>query len=148
LTTRFPVQAYASTLVFVAPNRGRLAVAIAANTTDIVSVGSTTYSSKNGAPFVKSAATPEDSATFASAGRVKVGAIRPDVTIAGVAYGAFDTTVPMGASVTLTCAYDKTTFRLARCASNDVTRTYDGYDDPQNVVEPPKNFIEAPVGEK
>lgn len=148
VTTRYPTQAYVSTLVVVAPDRARLAVAIAANTTDVVTVGATSYSSKNGAPFEKAAVSAEGGTPVAPSGSVKVGALRADVTIDGVSYGAFETTLPLGAPVTLTCAYDKKTFRLARCANKDVTRTYGGYDDPKNVVELPKNIAEAPAGGK
>jgi hypothetical protein len=140
--TQFPAQAYSATLVYVAPNRSRISVAVAATTTDTITLGSAVYSSKNGAPFEKSAAPAADPAA-GPLGSVKVGAIHADVTIDGVAYGAFDTTLPLGTLVTLTCAYDKRSFRLARCVNSDVTRTYGSYDDPQNVVEPPSGFVEA-----
>jgi hypothetical protein len=148
VSTQFPAQEYASTLVYVAPDRSRLAVAIAANTTDVVTIGSTSYGSKNGAPFERAAVVADPNARVAPLGSVKVGAIRADVTIDGVAYGAFDTTLPLGTAVTLTCAYDKKSFRLARCVNDDVTRTYGGYDDPRNVVEPPADYIEAPEAPK
>ncbi|MGD0474848.1 MAG: hypothetical protein ABSB70_16760 [Candidatus Velthaea sp.] len=144
VTTQFPAQAYASTLVFVAPDRSRLAVAIYANTTDVIVIGRTSYSSKNGAPFEKAAIPPDPNAVTAPLGSVKVAALHSDVTIEGVAYGAFDTTLPLGTPVTVTCAYDKKSYRLARCVNDDVTRTYAGYDDPQNVVDPPKDFVEIP----
>jgi hypothetical protein len=143
--TRYPAQSYASTLVYVAPNRSRLAVAIAASTTDVITIGSTTYSSKNGAPFERAPVPPDADAYTVPPGGVKVSALRADVTIGGVAYGAFETTLALGTRVTLTCAYDKKSFRLARCVDDDVTRTYGNYDDPQNVVEAPADFIEAPV---
>ena len=142
--TQYPAQAYSSTLVYDAPGRSRLAVAIAANTTDVVTIGGTIYSSKNGAPFERAALSPDPNARVAPLGSVKVDAIRADVKIGGVAYGAFETTLPLGTAVTLTCAYDKKSFRLARCVNHDVTRTYESYDDSQNVVEAPANFVEAP----
>jgi hypothetical protein len=148
VTTQYPAQSYASTLVYVAPDRSRLAVAVDANTTDVVTIGSTSYSSKNGAPFEKSTATPDANSRTGPLGNVKVGTIRADVTIGGVPYGAFDTTLPLGTIVTLTCTYDKKSFRLARCVNDDVTRTYGSYDDPENVVEPPADFVEAPKDEK
>jgi hypothetical protein len=142
VTTLYPAQAYSATLVYVAPNRSRLAVAIAASTTDIITIGNAIYSSKNGAPFEKSGAPAGDAPPLIPLGSVKVGAVRADVTIDGVAYGAFDTTLPLGTTVTLTCAYDKRSFRLARCVNSNVTRTYGSYDDPQNVVEPPDSFVQ------
>ncbi len=144
ITTLVPAQQYSSTLVFVAPNRSRVAVAIAANTTDTVTVGDTSYSSKNGTPFEKAAVSTEESARLKSIGSVKVGAIHADVMSGGVAYGAFDTTVPLGAAVKLTCTYSKKSFRLARCSNDDVTQTYNDYDNPNNVVETPANFVDAP----
>jgi hypothetical protein len=143
VTTSYPAQAYSATLVYVAPDRSRVAVAIAARTTDVITVGNTSYSSKNGTPFEKAPVLPDESARLKSIGRVKVGAIRPDITTGGVTYGAFETTVPLGAAVTLTCMYDKKSFRLARCVNNEVTQTYNHYDDPINVVEMPKNAIDA-----
>jgi hypothetical protein len=66
------------------------------------------------------------------------------VIVDGVSYGAFDTTVPLGAGVTLICTYDKKSFRLARCSNADVTQTYKGYDDPANSIEAPTNVVDAP----
>jgi hypothetical protein len=143
VTTLYPAEAYSATLVYVAPNRSRLAVALAATTTDIITIGSVVYTSHNGAPFERAAASAAEGPDAATPGSVKVGVVRADVTIDGVAYGAFDTTLPLGTIVTLTCAYDKRSFRLARCVNSDVTRTYGSYDDPQNVVEPPASFVEA-----
>jgi hypothetical protein len=144
IVTSYPAQSYSSTIVYVAPDRSRVAVAIDANTTDIVTVGATSYSSKNGAPFEKGPVTPDEAVRMKAIGSVKVGAIHPDVTIDGVSYGAFETTLPLGSVMTLTCAYDKHSFRLARCSNDDVTQTYAGYDDPKNVVEAPSSFVDAP----
>jgi hypothetical protein len=143
--TRYPAQSYASTLVYVAPNRSRLAVAIAASTTDVITIGGRMYSSKNGAPFEKGAVPPDADVYTVPPGGVKVAALRADITLGGVAYGAFDTRLALGTPVTLTCAYDKQSFRLARCVNDEVTRTYGNYDDPHNVVEAPADFVEAPV---
>jgi hypothetical protein len=146
VTTLYPAQAYSATLVHVAPDRSRVVVAVAATTTDIVTVGGTSYSSKNGAPFEKAALSADASARVHTFGDVKVGAIDADVTIDGVTYGAFETTFPLGADITLRCTYEKKSFRLVRCANGDVTQTYSGYNDPQNVVEPPTNVVDAPAG--
>jgi hypothetical protein len=148
VTTLYPAQAYSSTLVYVAPNRSRVAVAIAASTTDVVTVGDTSYSSKNGAPFEKAAVLPEESARLKSIGSVKVETVRADITTEGATYGAFETSVPLGSAVTLTCTYDKKSFRLARCANGEVTQTYKNYDDPNNTVETPTNFVDVPKGGK
>jgi hypothetical protein len=148
VVTSYPAQAYASTLVYVAPNRSRLAVAVAASTTDVIVVGDTSYSSKNGAPFDKAPLAPGSANRFTAAGSVKVGSLRPDVTAAGVTYGAFTTTLPLGADVTITCTYDKKTFRLARCENADVTRIYSAYDDPNNTVDVPANIVDTPQGAK
>lgn len=147
VTTTYPAQAYSSTLVVVAPDRTRMAIAVAANTTDIVTIGQTTYSSKNGAPFEKSPVAAPTEPRPASAGSVKVRALHADVIAGGVTYGAFDAAVPLGKVVTLTCTYDKKSYRLVRCANADVTQTYNSYDDPQNAVEAPKNAIDAPPTE-
>jgi hypothetical protein len=144
VTTSYPAQAYSSTVVYVAPDRARFAVAVAVRTTDVITIGDTSYSSKNGAPFEKAPVSADESARFKSIGHVKVGAIRADVRADGLTYGAFETTVPLGAAVTLTCMYDKKSFRLARCANDEVTQTYNHYDDPGNVVEMPPNAVEAP----
>jgi hypothetical protein len=144
VTTFDPGNAYSATLVYVAPDRSRLAVAVSASTTDVVTVGNTAYSSKNGATFEKADVSDAEKARSLPVGSMKVDAVRPDVTIAGVTYGAFDSTVPLGDPVTLTCAYDKRSFRLARCANNEVTRTYGAYDDPSNVVQTPPTFVDAP----
>jgi len=145
VTTVYPAQAYSSTLVYVAPDRSRVAVAIAAHTTDVITVGNTSYSSKNGTPFEKAPVSSDESARLKSIGRVKVGALQADVTADGITYGAFETTIPLGSVVTVTCTYDKKSFRLARCVNDEVTQTYNHYDDPNNVVEMPKNAVEAPV---
>jgi hypothetical protein len=144
VTTLYPAQAYSSTFVYVAPDRTRTAVAIAANTTDVVTVDGTSYSSKNGAPYEKAPLTPEQIARVRAAGSVKVTVLHPDVVVDGVTYGTFDTTVPLGAEVTLTCNYDKKSFRLARCSNADVTQTYKSYDDPKNTIDAPTNFVDAP----
>jgi hypothetical protein len=148
VTTRYPAQEYSSTLVHVAPDRSRVVVAVSANTTDVVTIGNTSYSSKNGTPFERALVSAEAGAQLKSLVSVKVGAILADVTIAGKTYGAFDTTVPLGGPVRLTCTYDKKTFRLARCANDEVTQTYANYDDPDNVVDPPKDSVDAPRGEQ
>jgi len=124
------------------------AVAVAASTTDVIVVGDTSYSSKNGAPFDKAPLAPGSANRFTAAGSVKVGSLRPDVTAAGVTYGAFTTTLPLGADVTITCTYDKKTFRLARCENADVTRIYSAYDDPNNTVDVPANVVDTPQGAK
>ncbi len=148
VTTLYPAQAYASTLVFVAPDRSRVDVAVNASTTDVVTVGGVSYSSKNGATFERASATPDQLSRLRASANVKVGAVQPDVVVGGVTYGAFQTTVPLGTAQTLTCTYDKKTFRLARCSNDDVTQTYDGYDDPKNVVDTPANFVNAPEAPK
>jgi len=148
VTTLYPAQAYSSTLVYVAPDRSRVAVAIAANTTDVVTVGNTSYSSKNGAPFEKADVSAEAGQRLKSIGSTKVTALHADVALGGTRYGAFETTLPLGADVTLTCTYDKKSFRLARCANDDVTETYSNYDDPKNVVEIPSNIAATPKDTK
>lgn len=148
VVTSFPAQAYASTLVYVAPNRSRLAVAVAANTTDVIVIGDVSYSSKNGAPFDKAPLAPDSTSRFSPAGNVKVGSLRPDLSVAGVRYGAFTTTLPLGSDASITCTYDKKTFRLARCENADVTRTYSAYDDPNNTVDVPANVVDTPQGAK
>jgi len=137
VTTQYPAQNYASTLVYVAPDRYRMAVAIAASTTDVIAIGSTSYSSKNGAAFEKTPLTPEESARIKQIAKVKVHAPHEDVTIGGIIYGAFDEAAPQGADTGLTCTYDKKSYRLVRCANADWTQNFGAYDDPKNVVEPP-----------
>jgi hypothetical protein len=145
VTTHYPAQAYSATLVHVAPDRSRVVVAVAATTTDIVTLGDMTYSSKNGAPFEKAPRSAEPTAHAGPIGGVKVAALVADVTVDGVTYGAFDAAVPLGAQQTLRCTYDKKTFRLVRCANDDVTEIYGGYNDPANVIEAPSNVAAAPT---
>lgn len=144
VTTRYPAQNYSATLVYVAPDRSRATVAVNANTTDVVTVGQTIYSSKNGAPFEKSALPAETGPRPPGPGSVKVTAVHADITSAGTTYGAFVTVVPLGTLVSLTCTYQKKTYRLVRCANEDVSQTYEGYNDPANVVDVPQNAIDAP----
>jgi hypothetical protein len=119
---------------------------MAANTTDIVTVGARSFRSRNGAPFEKTSVAPPADGRLRAIGSVKVGALHADVTIAGITYGTFDTTVALGAPVTLRCTYDKRSFRLARCANDDVTQTYENYDDPQNTVTAPNDGVDASKG--
>ncbi len=137
VTTRYPAQSYSSTLVYVAPDRYRVAVAVAATTTDVITVGATSYSSKNGAPFEKAPVSPEETERIKLISVVKVAAAHADVTVDGVTYGAFDTAPPAGTSAGLTCTYDKKSYRLVRCANADWTQSFDDYDDPKNVVDVP-----------
>jgi len=147
VTTQYPAEAYSATLVHVAPDRSRVVVAIAATTTDVVTVGSASSSSKNGAAFQKVESPADASVRARLGGSLKVGALDPDVTVAGVTYGAFETTLPLGRAATLKCTYDKRSFRLVLCSNADVTQTYSAYDDPSNVVEPPTNLDQAsPAG--
>ena len=145
VTTLYPAQAYSSTLMVVAPDRTRLAVAVSANTTDIVTIGQTEYSSKNGATFEKRPAAPSAGPPRQSPGSVKVMGMRPDVRVGSKTYGAFDASVPLGVQVTLTCTYDKKNYRLVRCANDEITQRYGKYDDPSNVVDAPKNAVDAPA---
>ncbi len=143
-----PAQNYSSTIIHIAPNRSRIIVAVAATTTDLVAVGDTEYSSRNGAPFEKAPVTPEESARLRSIGTVKIAAVRPDVNVDGVTYGAFDTTAPLSAATTLMCTYFKKSYRLVRCVGDDVTQVYKSYDDPANVVDPPTNVAPPTPGGK
>ena len=93
VVTAFPAQAYASTLVYVAPNRSRLTVAVAASTTDVIVVGETSYSSKNGASFRKSDPCPRPGEPVCRGGQhqsrcVAAGRQRGGRDIRGVYYHA------------------------------------------------------------
>jgi hypothetical protein len=148
VTTLDPAQNYSSTVIHIAPDRSRIVVAVAATTTDLVAVGETEYSSKNGAPFEKATVTPQESARLKAIGTVKIAAVRPDVSVDGVTYGAFDAALPFGVATTLTCTYFKKSYRLVRCISDDVTQVYKAYDDPSNVVEVPTNVAQTSQGGK
>lgn len=126
--------------VLVAPDRAKTTVAAGGMTMDSVLIGSDLYVSRNSAPFEKSAAPPAVAAQLKLATEPVVAAIVSDVTESGVTYGAF--TMPFTGStlpMTLTCEYDKATFRLAKCANEKVSVTYSNDDDPKNVVEIPKD---------
>ncbi len=110
-----------------------------------MTIGHTIYSSKNGAPFEKSAIAADAQPRDTPVGSVKVGELRPDVTLHGRTYGSFETTVELGKVLTLTCTYDKLRFRLIRCANDDVSQTYTNFDDPANSIEAPRDAIDAPA---
>ncbi len=145
ISTRYPAQAYASSLTFVAPNRTRVSVAVAATTTDVITIGQTLYSSKNGAPFEKSpVGQPSGAPPPAVVGSVKVSALEPDITVEGVTYGAFDTIVSLDKPVTLACRYTKHDFRLVRCTNGEVSQSYTSYNDPANIIEAPPGAVDSP----
>ncbi len=145
VTTSYPAQTYASTIVYVAPDRTRVAVAVSANTTEIVTIGKMTYRSRNGEPFERSATSADSGPRPPGVGRIKVTGLHADVRTGGVTYGAFETTVPLGKLLTLTCTYDKKNYRVMQCANAEVTQTYNDYDNPQNTVDAPSNAVDAPT---
>ena len=124
----------------VAPDRAKTSIAAGTMTMDSVLIGTDFYTSRNGSPYVKSAAPPQVVAQLQSATELPVASILPDVSEAGVVSGAFTTTIPGAAApITLACEYDKRTFRPTKCANDQYSVTYADFNDPKNVVEPPKD---------
>lgn len=73
----------------------------------------------------------------------------PDRVENGAAVGAYQmalhhpaVTPSMEMPVTFTCTYDKTTYLPLACANDTVTETYEGWNDPANVIDVP--LVAAP----
>ncbi|GAC1538522.1 MAG: hypothetical protein NVS2B17_12550 [Candidatus Velthaea sp.] len=138
-TTLFPAAGASTISVFVAPDRVKTDVAYGTNASTVILIGTEAYTSRNGAPYEKATVPANILAELTSLTVVNVTAVKPDIVEAGTALGAFTTVV--GApphTLTLTCTYDKKTYRLAKCASEQIIQTFANYDDPKNIVEPPK----------
>lgn len=136
-TTLIPAAGASTISVFVAPDRVKTDVAYGTNATTVIVVGSDSYTSRNGGPFEKAEVPPNVLVQLKSLTEVNVLGIAPDVLESGARFGAFTTVVGGPMTVTLTCTYDKKTYRLAKCASDQIIQTFARYDDPKNVVEPP-----------
>jgi hypothetical protein len=139
-TTTVAADGLAQTTVYIQPDRIRTDIAVGGSTLERIAIGGFEYSSRNGAPFERTAITPESAAALKKITAVTVTKVLPDVTVDGTTYGAYETTLPGGAGsdpTHLTCTYEKKSARLVRCENATITETFSGYDDPKNVVDAP-----------
>jgi ABC-type glycerol-3-phosphate transport system substrate-binding protein len=131
--------------VFVAPDRYATSTAVDGDSRDVVIVGDTLYQRVNNGPFKKTPVPPEVAAQLKSQFDFTVTSIAPDQSAGGTTYGTFTSLVAAGPpAVTLTCTYEKTTYRPARCWNETLREDFAHYDDPANTVEAP----DAPKGAK
>ncbi|MFN2461088.1 MAG: hypothetical protein ABR591_10435 [Candidatus Velthaea sp.] len=138
-TTVVVANGVSTTTTYVAPDRTKTDVLLGQSTRQIITIGDVSYTSRDGAAFERGTVPTALVAQLKSLTEVSVSALAPDVAADGATYGAFKTIVGLAPqAVTLTCTYDKKTYRLAKCASSEVIQTFGNYDDPKNVVEAPK----------
>ena len=130
--------ATATTTVFVAPDRYRYRYREHDAPVETIVVGETGYVGYRGQPYAIIPGAPVATALRQMTLRdVTVDALEPDAALGGVRYGRFTTAEPAERRVRLTCAYDKASYRIVRCASVDWRVAFSRYDDPANVVAAP-----------
>ena len=128
------------TTTYVAPDRYHSVLNYNGSVYDVVLVGPTAYLSTNGNPYTTLAAPPQVLAVQQQLRTMPVDAVDPDTTVDGVTYGQFETTqAGPQRDQHLTCTYDKTTYRIARCTGTTLNVSFARYDDPANAVTVPAN---------
>lgn len=136
-----------ATMTYVAPDRSHTALTSGGTNYDVVVVGANAYISVNNGPYRQTSAPPQFLATQAQLRDVPVDDVLPDTTIDGTTYGQFATaSAGPQHDQHLTCAYDKTTYRIARCSGEggSMTIVFSRYDDAANVVTVPPVASTAP----
>lgn len=128
----------AGTMTYVAPDRYHTVVAYGGSNYDVVIIGQSAYVSTNGGAYSPMPVPSGFVETQMQLRNVPVESLLPDTTVAGVTYGQFATTsAGPQHDQHLSCTYDKTTYRVVRCANPSVTVSFSHYDDPTNVVVVP-----------
>ena len=139
---------FALDIVSVGRDRVRVQSSAGGNTAESVVVGTAMYYHAAGNPWtanlVPVVRTARKNLLYMGAPDSKVEPLA-DRTEAGVTYGAFGSLAVGNAQVpaTMECTYDKTTFRPHTCTivlqalPTPLHVTYDKWNDPTNVVEPP-----------
>ena len=128
------------TTTYVAPDRYHSLLNYNGAAYDVVLVGPTAYLSTNGNPYSVVQAPPQVLAVQQQLRTMPVDAVDPDTTVDGTTYGQFETTqAGPQRDQHLTCIYDKSTYRIARCTGTTLTVRFSRYDDPANTVTVPSN---------
>jgi hypothetical protein len=131
-------------MTFVAPDRYHTSLTYGGTTYEVVVIGKEGYVSANGSPYRKVDAPPEFLQTQVQLRDVPVDALLPDTSQNGTTYGQFATTsAGPQHDQHLTCTYDKKTYRIARCANDEMTIGFGKYDDPANAVTAPSRTAAA-----
>ena len=143
------------TFVFLPQKRTKAVIAMGSNLNEMVSADGRTYVRMNGGDWQLIATPPGGG--FAELALKSVGdptkiQVLPDRVENGTTVGAFDATVPAppGAPAgivlpPLSCTYDKTTYLPRSCTFQTTTQTFEGWNDPANVVDVPVIASPAPA---
>ena len=141
---------FALDIVSVGRDRVRVGSTAGGTTAESVVVGNAMYYHAAGNPWTANAVpvvkTQRKNLLYMGAPDTKLEPLA-DRTEAGVAYGAFGSLAVGNAQVpaTMECTYDKATYRPHACTivlqalPTPLHVTYDKWNDPSNVVEPPPN---------
>jgi biotin carboxylase len=130
--------------IFVAPDRYATSTAVDGDSRDVVIVGDALYQRVNNGTFKKGPVPPEVAAQLKAQFDFTVTSIAPDQSAGGITYGTFTSLVAAGPpAVTLTCTYEKATYRPTRCWNDTVRENFAHYDDPANTVAAPDAPKEA-----
>lgn len=129
---------YSVTMTFVAPDRYHSSLALGATHRDVVLIGPVAYLSDDGRNYRKTDAPPEVIAAEGQLRVIPVDNVLPDKTSGGKTWGQFATTsAGPQKDQSLTCTYDKATYRVDICSNAGLSLTFSHYDDPANVVNVP-----------
>lgn len=124
--------------IYVAPDRFHSVLHFNGATYDVVLLGRSAFLSSNGKPYTSVPTPPAVLEVQQQLIAMPIDAVAADTVVDGVSYGQFETTqAGPGRDQHLTCAYDKQTYRLVRCAGTSLSVTFSRYDDPANVVTAP-----------
>jgi hypothetical protein len=125
--------------VYVAPDRYATSTAVDGDSRDVVIVGDALYQRVNNGPFKKTPVPAEVAAQLKAQFDFTVTSIAADQNAGGTTFGTFTSLVAAGPpAVTLTCTYEKTTYRPVRCWNDTLRETFAHYDDAANIVDVPQ----------
>jgi hypothetical protein len=125
--------------VYVAPDRYATSTAVDGDSRDVVIVGDALYQRVNNGPFKKTPVPAEVAAQLKAQFDFTVTSIAADQNAGGTTFGTFTSLVAAGPpAVTLTCTYEKTTYRPVRCWNDTLRETFGHYDDAANIVDVPQ----------
>ncbi len=127
--------------VFVAPNKYQMTTMFGGRTIKTIIVGKDYWTFSNGS--WQRSGTASNNLDVDIAGLLRNAKANPSIPFAklpdqtqdGKPVGTFGYTFKNGTSET--CNYDKKTYRVTRCKSDELTLLYSGYNDPGNVVANP-----------
>jgi hypothetical protein len=142
--------------VMVPQKRTKAVVAMGTTVNEMVMADGHTYSRINGGEWRPTEA-PGGGAGFADSVLKAMGdpskfRVLPDRMENGTAVGVYEVTVPLSAVMPagmtvppLTCTYDKVTYLPRVCTIQSMTQTFEGWNDPANVIDVPVVASPAPA---